>query len=124
MKDHICIKCNKVYASRQSLWNHKKTCKENVRELFLRKTWQAINQNIRDLEMEILLKKIENTKTVVQELEEELDKQRHLRQVEESQCRELNSEIVRNVLNQINVKTFSKCKETDIKTSGRGDTML
>ena len=58
--------------------------------------------------MEILLTKIENTKTVVQELEEELDKQRHLRQAEESECRELNSEIVRNVLNQINVKPTSK----------------
>ena len=121
MKDHICIKCNKVYASRQSLWNHKKTCKENVRELFLRKTWQAINQNIRDLEMEILLKKIENTKTIVQELEEELDKQRHLHQVQESQCRELNSEIERNVLNQVNVhilefmevKDYSKPMNTE-----------
>ena len=91
-------------------------------ELFLRKTRQAINQNIRDLEMEILLKKIENTKTVVQELEEELDKQRHLRQVEESQYRELNSEIIRNVLNQVNVKTFSNRKETAL-TSGRGVTM-
>ena len=121
MKDHICTKCNKVYASRQSLWNHKQRCKENVRELFLRKMRQAINQNIRDLEMEILLKKIENTKTVVQELEVELDKQRHLRQIEESQYREL-SEIIRNVLNQVNVKTFSNHKETAM-TSGRGVTM-
>ena len=28
MKEHTCIACNKVYASSQSLWNHKQRCKE------------------------------------------------------------------------------------------------
>ena len=29
MKEHRCTMCNKVYASSQSLWNHKQKCKEN-----------------------------------------------------------------------------------------------
>ena len=30
MKEHHCGKCNKIYASPQSLWNHKQRCKGNV----------------------------------------------------------------------------------------------
>ena len=30
MKEHHCVKCNKIYASPQSLWNHKQRCKGNV----------------------------------------------------------------------------------------------
>ena len=31
MKEHRCTTCNKVYASSQSLWNHKQRCNEKVR---------------------------------------------------------------------------------------------
>ena len=29
MKDSICVRCSKILASPQSLWNHRQRCKEN-----------------------------------------------------------------------------------------------
>lgn len=36
MKEHRCIVCNKVYTSSQSLWNHKKKCKQRQLPLQIR----------------------------------------------------------------------------------------
>ena len=33
MAAHICVRCNKTLASRQSLWNHRQRCKDSKDEL-------------------------------------------------------------------------------------------